>query len=159
MGLATLSYTSTGSFLNLPRFMIFSGQKRLLWSLCQTCCKQARDFQLLCLPVSRAACGHVCPADVGMAIPGNSSSRVQLLCRVLKWWEGTILCLKSYSLTLGPTSTHWNMFYPYQPRTEPHSYFQAGTGKSATHRYHSRCMRTSEPPNRASNTKRLLVNP
>lgn len=85
MGLATLSYTSTASFLNLPGLKVFSGQKRLLWSLCQTCCKQARDFQLLGLPVSRAACGHVCPAGAGMAIPGNSSSRVQLQCRGWKY--------------------------------------------------------------------------
>lgn len=68
MGLATLSYTSTASFLNLPGIKVFSGQKRLLQSLGQTCCKQAGDFQLLGVPVSRAARGHVCPADAGMAM-------------------------------------------------------------------------------------------
>lgn len=118
MGLATLSYTSTGSFLNLPGIKIFSGQKRLLWSLCQTSYKQVRDFQLFSLPVSTPACGHACPADAGTAILGNSSSRVKLLCRGLKWWDSTILCLKIHSLTLGPTPTQWNVFYPYQPRTE-----------------------------------------
>lgn len=132
MGLATLSYTSTGSSLNLPEIKVFSGQKRLFWSLCQTCCKQARDFQLLCLPVSRAPYGYVCPADAGMAKPGNSSSRVQLLCRGLKWWESTILCFKMYSVTLDPTSTNWNMSPLSAKNWEPHSYFQVHTWKSNT---------------------------
>lgn len=165
MGLATLSYTTQGNFLTYQELRYFQGRKGCYGHFVRPAVSRPETFscyvcqwaeQLVStrnkwlsqqpLPVQRAGGGHVCPADAGTAIPENSSSTVELLCRALKWWESNILGLKMYSLTLGPTSTHWNKFYPYQPKPEPHSYFQVDTWKSVTHRYQSRGMRTSEPP-------------